>query len=102
MGFCKKTRGPGGGVEPGTVELSGPQPDGVETYSGSRLHERPRHFTFKGERLEVTRILASWQEPTILAFIVLAHNSRHYLLKYHQLDDVWMIQILPGSEPRRP
>jgi hypothetical protein len=101
MGFCKKTEGPGGGPEPGTVDFSAHQLDGVETYSGSRLHERPRHFTFRGERLEVTRVLASWREPAILAFIVLAHDFRRFLLKYHQLDDVWVIQIWPGCETSR-
>ena len=101
MGFCKKTEGPGGDPEPGAVDFSTHQPEGVETYSGSRLHERPRHFTFKGERLEVTRVLASWREPAILAFIVLAHDSRRFLLKYHQLDDVWVIQIWPGCESSR-
>jgi hypothetical protein len=99
MWFCKKTRGPGGGQESQPADLPGHQPDRVETYSGYRLHERPRYFTFQGERLEVTRVLARWQEPEKLAFIVVAQNSRRYLLKYHQLHDVWEMQIWPGSEP---
>ena len=99
MCCCKETEGPGGGPEPQPADLSGHRPDRVETYSGYRLHECPRHFTFQGERLEVTRVLARWQEPEHLAFIGVAPNSRRYLLKYHQPRDVWEIRIWPGSEP---
>jgi hypothetical protein len=99
MGCGKKTEGPEGGPDPQRPDSSGHQPDRVETYSGYRLHECPRHFTFQGERLEVTRVLARWQEPEHLVFIVAAHNSRRYFLKYHQLRDVWEIQIWTGSEP---
>ncbi|MCX5891510.1 MAG: hypothetical protein NTW80_00775 [Deltaproteobacteria bacterium] len=95
----KKTEGIGGGPEPQPADASGPRPDRVETYSGYRLHERPRHFTFQGERLEVARVLAQWQEPEHLAFSVAAHNSRRYLLKYHQMHDAWEIRIWPGSDP---
>jgi hypothetical protein len=95
----KKAGGPGGGQEPQPADLPGHQPDRVETYSGYRLHERPRYFIFEGERLEVTRVLARWQEPEELAFIVVASNARRYFLKYHQLRDVWEIQIWPGCKP---
>lgn len=97
--FCRETAGPGGGHESQPADLSGHQPDRVETYSGYRLHERPRYFTFQGERLEVTRVLARWQEPEKLAFIVAPPDARRYLLKYHQPHDVWEIQIWPGSTP---
>ena len=99
MCCCKKTEGPESGPEPQPADLSGHRPDRVETYSGYRLHEHPRHFTFQGERLEVTGVLARWQEPEHLAFIVVAPNSRRYLLKYHQPRDAWEIQIWTGSEP---
>jgi hypothetical protein len=75
-------------------------PERVETYSGYRLHERPRRFTWQGEWLEVTRIVARWQEPAELAFLVLANNSRRFLLKYQQDQDSWEIQVQPGSEPQ--
>ncbi len=95
----KKTGRSGGGPEPRPADLSGHRPDRVETYSGYRLHECPRHFTFQGERLEVTRVLAQWQEPENLTFIVVTPNSRRYLLKYHQLHDAWEIRIWSGSNP---
>ncbi len=100
MCCCKEKEGAGGGPELQPADLSGHRPDRVETYSGYRLHEHPRHFTFQGERLEVTGVLARWQEPEHLAFIVVAHNSHRYLLKYHQSHDLWEIQIWPGAEPQ--
>ncbi len=99
MGHSKKNQRPVEGPEPRPTESAGNFPDRVETYSGSRLHECPRRLIFQGERLEVTRILARWQEPEHLVFIVAAQSSRRYLLKYHQPRDVWEIQIWPESEP---
>jgi hypothetical protein len=71
----------------------------VETYSGYRLHEEPRHFIFQGQRLEVTRVSARWQEPENFSFIVTASDSRRYLLKYYPNRDVWEVLIWRGSEP---
>ncbi len=61
----------------------------VETYSGARLHERPRRF-WRGEtRLEVKEVLASWQTPDYISFKVTADDGHTYLLHYHQVDDRW-------------
>jgi hypothetical protein len=65
----------------------------VETYSGYRLHERPRRFTFQGQWLEVRRVLARWQEPEHLAFVVFARDSHSYVLKYHLHRDAWEVSI---------
>lgn len=61
----------------------------VETYSGARLHERPRRFLWQGTWLEVREILASWQTPDHLTFKVLADDGRTYLLRWHRLRDTW-------------
>ncbi len=70
----------------------------VETYSGSRLHERPRRFTWGGQWLEVRLILARGQEPDGLCFKIAATDGRRYVLKYSHLRDDWEAQacLLPG------
>jgi hypothetical protein len=72
----------------------------VETYSGYRVHERPRRFTWQGEWLEVQRVVSRWQEPGNLCFIVAANDSRRYLLKYHYDRDLWEVLICRDSDSR--
>lgn len=64
----------------------------VETYSGARLHERPRRFTRGGPWLEVRRVLDRWREPDHLRFRVLAADNRVYLLSYDGRRDAWEVQ----------
>jgi hypothetical protein len=91
-----KVTGASGGhrVLPSALELSGLQPCQVETYSGYRLHERPRRFSWQGEWLEVRRVLRRWQEPETLSFIVRAADSQSYLLRYHRQRDIWEVLAL--------
>lgn len=63
----------------------------VETYSGARLHERPRRFFWQGRQLEVCEVLASWQEPDHLIFKVKADDGDAYLIRYHRRDDAWEV-----------
>jgi hypothetical protein len=63
----------------------------VETYSGSRLHERPRRFFWQGRWREVRRILDRWQTPDHLFFKVAADDRGIYLLRYQRLLDTWEI-----------
>jgi hypothetical protein len=92
MGFSKEGNiAPGQGRPP--EKSSGWQPCQVETYSGYRVHERPRRFTLDGEWLEVRRVLSRWREPENLCFTVTAHDSCDYLLKYHLLRNAWEIRI---------
>jgi hypothetical protein len=65
----------------------------VETYSGARLHERPRRFTWGAAWLEISQVLERWQEPEHLCFKVAAADGRLYLLKYHRRKDVWEAQL---------
>jgi hypothetical protein len=64
----------------------------VETYSGGRLHERPRRFTRGGDWLEVRRILEQWRDPDHLRFKVVAADHRVYLLSYHVRQDAWEVE----------
>lgn len=97
MGFGSLGKGTaisGGGQRPPVQELPGSPPGQVETYSGYRVHERPRRFTWQGEWLEVRRVISRWQEPENLCFIVTANDSRRYLLQYHFHRDAWEVLIL--------
>lgn len=68
-----------------------PKPSQVETYCGSRLHERPRRFTWEGQWLEVRKVLSGRREPERLCFRVLADDGRNYLLLYHLSEDSWQV-----------
>lgn len=61
----------------------------VETYSGSRLHERPRRFFWNGAWREVRAVLERWRTPDCLAFKVTADDGCTYLLRYQRLLDTW-------------
>jgi len=98
--FCKGTTIPGGGQGSAAQDRPGLQPCLVETYSGYRVHERPRRFTWQGEWLEVRRVVSRWQEPENLCFIVTANDSRRYLLKYHYDRDTWGVLICRDSDSR--
>ncbi len=97
MSFRKEKGVAGGGQELSKQDRPGPQPCRVETYSGYRLHESPRRFTWQGNWLEVRRVLNRWQEPEPLCFIVTAVDSRHYLLRYFRDRDAWEAQVWRAS-----
>jgi hypothetical protein len=63
----------------------------VETYSGFRLHERPRRFFWQGRWLQVDEVLARWQTPDYLVFKVAADDGRTYRLQCHRASDTWEI-----------
>ena len=99
MGFRKGTEIPGPGREQPAEDLPTWRPCQVETYSGHRVHEQPRRFTFQGDWLEVRRVLDRWREPEVLCFSVAAQDSRHYLLKYRPQADTWEVRLWRASEP---
>lgn len=68
------------------------RPGQVETYSGFRLHERPRSFTWEGEWVAVRQVLARWSTPEQLYFLVAAVDGHVYLLKYQQVEDTWEVR----------
>jgi hypothetical protein len=65
----------------------------VETYSGFRLHERPRRFTWGQTWLEVDQVMDQWAAPDHLCFKVKVAD-RAYLLKYHQAQDSWEAELV--------
>jgi hypothetical protein len=68
----------------------------VESYSGFRLHERPRRFTWGETWLEIDRIMEQWVTPTSLCFKVRV-NDRAYRLEYHQARDAWEVELVRSS-----
>lgn len=64
----------------------------VETYSGIRLHERPRRFLWEGNWLEVCKVLDQGRSPDALWFKVAADDRRVYHLKYRFDEDAWEIR----------
>lgn len=69
---------------------------GVESYSGYKLHENPRAFTFKGIRHTVQEILDRWYEggiradaPIINYFKIRADDGVEYLIRYDSSLDEW-------------
>ena len=71
----------------------------VETYSGFRLHERPRRFTWGRTWLEVDQVVDQWTAPDHLCFKVKVAD-RTYLLKYHQAQDFWEVELVgSGAMP---
>jgi len=66
----------------------------VETYSGFRLHERPRRFTWGEVWLEVQRVLDRWSGPDHLYFRVAVADGRVFLLSYNQQTDAWEVKLL--------
>jgi hypothetical protein len=67
----------------------------VETYSGFRLHERPRRFTWGEEWLQVRTVLKGWRSPEHLYFKVVAGDERTFLLSYHEVSDTWEAELAP-------
>ncbi len=71
----------------------------VETYSGFRVHERPRRFTWEGTWMEVHQVMGRWVAPGHLCFKVRVAD-RVYLLKYHQAQDIWEAELVrSGATP---
>ena len=70
----------------------------VESYSGYKVNERPKAFTFQGRRWEVSEIVDRWYEgdlqpgrPQIDYFKVRTVEGNVFLLRYLSLFDVWSV-----------
>ncbi len=73
----------------------------VQTYSGGRLHERPRRFSWQGVWLEVAAVLKEWRTPTSLGFLVADAGGRRFCLRYSWPEDAWQVEprAAPGEGP---
>lgn len=72
----------------------------VESYSGYKLHESPRAFTFRGRRYTIREIIDRWYEgsvrsddPVINYFKVRVDDGRNYVIRYNSYQDEWDIVI---------
>ncbi|MGD0274668.1 MAG: cytoplasmic protein [Syntrophales bacterium] len=72
----------------------------VECYSGHKVNECPLAFTFRGNRLEITKIIDRWyqgnpdsRQPTLDYFKVRTAAGEEYILRYNALFDAWSILI---------
>lgn len=69
-------------------------PETVECYSGASYGERPRAFTWEGERLGVAEVIDRWKAPGEAGFRVRSADGRLFTLVYRPERDNW--QIAPG------
>jgi hypothetical protein len=63
----------------------------VECHSGYEYGERPIALTWKGERLEITKILDRWRIPGGKSFRVETANEQIFEITYVALYDEWRI-----------
>jgi hypothetical protein len=68
----------------------------VESYSGSRLHERPSRFTWGESWLEIDQILEQWLTPASLGFKVRAGDNI-FRLEHFQDREVWEVEIIRAN-----
>jgi len=72
----------------------------VECYSGYKINESPKAFTYQGHRQEVQAIVDRWYEggidparPEVSYFKVKTTEDRIFILRYLSLFDAWSIGI---------
>jgi hypothetical protein len=71
----------------------------VEAYSGYKANERPRRFTLDEETFEIAIVEGQWRSQDATFFKVQTSDGKHYLLRYNQHQDQWMLQSdFDGSE----
>lgn len=68
----------------------------VESYSGFRVHERPRRFTWSETWLEIDQIMEQWVTPASYRFKVRVQD-RVYRLEYHQAEDAWEVELISST-----
>ncbi len=74
-----------------------PHSSPVQTYSGGRLHERPRRFVWQGVWLEVAQVLKQWRTPEELVFLVASSEGKPFLLRYAETVDRWRVERVPSA-----
>lgn len=72
----------------------------VECYSGYKVNETPRAFTFRGRRYKIIEVIDRWYEdgiksnlPQLDYFRVKADDKQEYILRYNSLYDKWAILV---------
>jgi hypothetical protein len=69
----------------------------VECYAGSRYPERPRAFTWAGQRLEIAAVVHEWRTPAGPVFDVSTTDGRRVILSYEEAADAWKVRPVPGA-----
>jgi len=69
----------------------------VECHSDFTYAEKPVAIIWKGQRLEVDAILASWNSPGERCFRVLAGERCVFYLVYCENENEWQIQPISGG-----
>lgn len=64
----------------------------VECYSGSAYGERPRAFTWQGQRLEIIRLVDRWRQPGERGFRVSTPGGQEFMLVYDEQNAAWSIR----------
>lgn len=64
----------------------------VDCYAGAGYPERPRAFTWHGERHEVKEVERRWRTPADYGFSVRTTDGEHFTLLYHEREDRWTLR----------
>jgi hypothetical protein len=65
----------------------------VDSYSGFKLHERPRRFTWGETWLEIDQIMEQWVTPASCCFKVRVEDCV-YRLEYYRARDTWEVELI--------
>lgn len=76
----------------------------VESYSGYKLNESPRKFTYEKKQYVIQKITDRWYEggtkpdaPIVSYFKVQADDGGQYIIRYDSFHDEWTMVIRPST-----
>lgn len=64
----------------------------VECYSGYTYAQRPRAFTWRGQRYQVEAVERTWRTPQGLCFQVCTQEGSMFELVYDEQKDAWFLE----------
>ncbi len=64
----------------------------VECYSGHTYAQRPRAFTWRGQRYQVEAVERTWRTPQGSCFLVRTQESSVFELVYDEQKDAWFLE----------
>lgn len=65
----------------------------VECYSGHTYAQRPRFFTWRGQRYQVQEVERTWRTPQGPCFLVRTPEDSVFELVYNEHNDIWFLKI---------
>jgi hypothetical protein len=78
--------------------MSEPDTGRVECTSGHTYAQEPRTVIWQGCRYAVTAVVSRWRTPEGPAFRLETTTGVLFDVQYHELEDVWMIRVIPAAE----